>query len=111
MFTSSLSLLPRGLSPALSKKDIFPSFISQATRMSTSVGCCPPTSWGELKVDKDYKAKGVVEKVGDIDVYKVGDGPRCVIWNYDVYGFDGGRTRQFCDQLAEKGEKGLEDCL
>ena len=29
-------------------------------------------------------------------------GEKCVIWNYDVFGFEGGRTRQLCDTLAEK---------
>ena len=26
-----------------------------------------------------------------------------IIWNYDVYGFDAGRTREYCDLFAEAG--------
>ena len=32
--------------------------------------CCPAGSWGELK-NPDYVPKGVVEKVGELDIYKV----------------------------------------
>ncbi len=28
---------------------------------------------------------------------------RCVLWHYDVYGFDGGRSRQLCDSLSDRG--------
>ena len=37
--------------------------------------------------------QGVVEKVDDLDVYCVGSGSKCIIWNYDIFGFDSGRTR------------------
>ncbi len=40
--------------------------------MSSKTGCCPSTAWGKLETDSDYKAKGTVEKVEDIDIYKVG---------------------------------------
>ena len=65
--------------------------------------CCPPSAWGELK-NGSYTAKGVVEAVGDLDVYRVGESSKCIIWNYDVLGFDGGRTRQMADFLADQGE-------
>ena len=48
--------------------------------------CCPSTSWGELK-NPDYKEKGVVEKVDDLDIYRVGSSSKCIIWCYDVFGF------------------------
>jgi hypothetical protein len=32
--------------------------------------CCPSGSWGELK-NPDYVPKGIVEKSGDIDIYRV----------------------------------------
>ncbi len=38
-------------------------------------------------------------------------GEKCVIWNYDVFGFEGGRTRQLCDTLAEKGNFFSPFCL
>ena len=65
--------------------------------------CCPPSAWGELK-NGSYTAKGVVEAVGDLNVYRVGESSKCIIWNYDVFGFDGGRTRQMADFLADQGE-------
>ena len=38
-----------------------------------------------------------------LNIYRVGNGSRCVIWNYDIFGFNGGRTRQLCDVLGEQG--------
>jgi dienelactone hydrolase len=28
---------------------------------------------------------------------------QAVVWNYDIFGFDAGRTRQMCDLLAASG--------
>jgi len=70
------------------------------------MACCPPGAWGELKPDADYKAKGAVEKLdGGLEVYVTGkaESDKCVIWNYDIFGFNGGRTRQLCDILGEQG--------
>jgi len=52
-----------------------------------------------------YKPKGVVEKIAatGIDVYRVGKSEKCIIWNYDVFGFDGGRTKQMADFVADHG--------
>jgi len=69
------------------------------------MSCCPPNSWPELR-NPDYKAKGVVETLDEaskLEVYKVGQGDKCVIWNYDIFGFDGGRTRQMADFIASQG--------
>jgi len=71
----------------------------------SSSSCCPPNSWPELK-NPEYKAKGVVESLDEaskFQVYKVGQGDKCVIWNYDIFGFDGGRTRQMADFVASQG--------
>ena len=67
--------------------------------------CCPSDSWGKLN-NPDYKAKGIVEKIEatGIDVYRVGQSDKCIIWNYDVFGFDGGRTRQMADFVADHGK-------
>jgi len=66
------------------------------------MSCCPAESWGELK-NTDYKAKGVVDKVDGLDIYRVGSSDKCIIWNYDIFGFNGGRTRQFIDLVASHG--------
>jgi len=54
-----------------------------------------------------YQQQGkVVHLASGLRIYTVGeeeaDRP-CVIWNYDIEGFDGGRTRERCDQLASQG--------
>ena len=68
-------------------------------------GCCPTNSWGELK-NSGYKDKGIVENISatNIDVYRVGKSPKCIIWNYDIFGFNGGRTRQMADFMADQGK-------
>jgi len=67
------------------------------------MSCCPATAWKELK-DVDYKPKGVVDKVGDLKIYRVGNSSKCIIWFYDVFGFDGGRTKQMADFVAANGK-------
>lgn len=71
------------------------------------MACCPPSAWGELKLVGDYKSTGTVEKLEDFEIYVTGkaDSPRCIIWNYDIFGFKGGRTRQLCDILGEQGRE------
>ena len=32
-----------------------------------------------------------------------GNSSKCVIWNYDIFGFDSGRTRQMADFIAAHG--------
>jgi len=68
------------------------------------MSCCTPNAWGDLK-NPDYKEKGQVEKVDDLDIYRVGSSSngKCIVWCYDVFGFKGGRTRQMCDFLADAG--------
>jgi len=66
------------------------------------MACCPKDALGKLGTG-DYKNKGQVEKVGDLDLYVVGSGRKCIIWNYDIFGFDSGRTRQTADLFAEAG--------
>merc|ERR1712223_819034 len=53
-----------------------------------------------------YEQQGQVIDLGsDLNIYTVGEGPDTVIWNYNIEGFNGGRTRERCDQLASKGFK------
>jgi len=54
----------------------------------------------------DYKERGQViesEELGDLPIYVVGKGPKCIIWNYDIFGFDAGRSRELCDYFADQG--------
>jgi len=53
--------------------------------------------------NSDYKERGQVVDLGGLDIYVVGNGSRCIIWNYDIFGFDSGRSRQLCDIFADEG--------
>eukprot|EP00090_Calanus_glacialis_P010734 TRINITY_DN19192_c0_g1_i1.p1 TRINITY_DN19192_c0_g1~~TRINITY_DN19192_c0_g1_i1.p1 ORF type:complete len:253 (-),score=69.10 TRINITY_DN19192_c0_g1_i1:79-837(-) len=67
-------------------------------------GCCPDGSYGNPPFPGySWNTKGVVDEVGDMKVYRTGCSNKCIIWCYDIYGFEGGRTRQLCDQLADCG--------
>merc|ERR1711936_141814 len=51
-----------------------------------------------------YSQAGEDIEVGKVGVYKVGSGPKCVIWCHDCKGYrDGDRTRQLADKLASTG--------
>jgi len=50
-----------------------------------------------------YKDQGTVSKLDDLPIYVVGEGAKCIVWNYDIFGFDSGRTRQLCDYFADQG--------
>ena len=80
------------------------------------MSCCPESSWPSLGA-AGYQPKGNIEKVsfeilmdkiwrlalssmwkvGDLSVYVVGSGPKTIVWNHDIFGWDSGRTRFFCD--------------
>lgn len=38
-----------------------------------------------------------------MDIYRVGNGSRCIVWNYDIFGFNEGRTREIVDLIADNG--------
>lgn len=67
-----------------------------------AISCCSTDSWAQLETT-NYVAKGSVQWMGDMEIYVVGNGERCVIWNHDIYGFNSGRSRQLADLLAEAG--------
>ena len=75
------------------------------------MSCCPENSWGELQADADYVDHGVVETVGGdkepLEIYRTGSSSsasgKCVIWNYHIFGFQDGRSRQLADLVASKG--------
>lgn len=63
-------------------------------------------------IPEDEKQEELEEGLeGDIgggepmDIYRVGNGSRCIVWNYDIFGFNGGRTREIADLIASKGDK------
>lgn len=64
--------------------------------------CCPESAWGALKNEK-YDPLGTIETVDDLDIYYLGNSSKCIIWNYDIFGFDSGRTKQMVDFLAAHG--------
>ena len=39
----------------------------------------------------------------NLNIYRVGNGSRCIVWNYGIIGFNGGRTREIADLMASKG--------
>lgn len=71
------------------------------------MSCCPSGSWGALieTAPEAYSAAGKVERRGDLDLYVVGsaEGGKCVIWNYDIFGFNGGRSKMLCEIIAQNG--------
>merc|ERR1712136_1459 len=71
-----------------------------------AMSCCPSGSWGALENSADsYQPKGVITRRNDMDIYHVGEAAdgKCIIWNYDIFGINGGRTKMFCDLMAENG--------
>jgi len=51
-----------------------------------------------------YSQAGEDIEIGKVGVYKVGSGPKCVIWCHDCKGYgDRDRTRQLADKLASTG--------
>lgn len=69
---------------------------------SMASSCCPDGAWGELK-NPDYVPRGQVDSHDGMPLYKVGNSSKCIIWNYDIFGLDGGRSKQMCDFMAEHG--------
>jgi len=55
--------------------------------------------------NSNYTDMGKVVMLGDLPVYVVGNNftGKAIIWNYDIFGFDSGRTRQLADIFAEYG--------
>ena len=81
------------------------SFLFVLFHNANSQACCPEGAWGELK-NSNYQDLGQVEEVEELygmDIYHIGNSSKCVIWNYDIFGFDSGRTRQMVDFIAAHG--------
>jgi dienelactone hydrolase len=67
--------------------------------------CCPPGS--EPSLVTNYSPKGSELHIGtsDLNAYVVGsaDAGAAIIVVYDIFGFNSGRTKEICDQLADEG--------
>lgn len=64
--------------------------------------CCPAN--GEpVAPPKDYVERGRETDLDGYPCYEVGSGPSKVVVLPDIFGWRSGRTRQFCDELAEEG--------
>lgn len=67
--------------------------------------CCPPGTLPSLVPADLYQQRGAVLELGDLPVYVVGPSTNltAVIVSYDIYGFNGGRIRNICDEFAAEG--------
>lgn len=54
-------------------------------------------------LEPDYTPKGEESALGDLPIYTHGESNKAVIMVYDIYGFNGGRTRAMSDQIADAG--------
>lgn len=63
--------------------------------------CCP--SGSEPAFETDYTPKGTIEDVDGLPIYHIGQGEKAIIFVYDIFEFDSGRTKQMCDELAAEG--------
>eukprot|EP00747_Dinoflagellata_sp_TGD_P215781 gnl/TRDRNA2_/TRDRNA2_88421_c0_seq1.p1 gnl/TRDRNA2_/TRDRNA2_88421_c0~~gnl/TRDRNA2_/TRDRNA2_88421_c0_seq1.p1 ORF type:complete len:275 (+),score=67.72 gnl/TRDRNA2_/TRDRNA2_88421_c0_seq1:67-891(+) len=66
--------------------------------------CCPSGA-EPLRIMADYKPKGTIIRMGDVECYVTWpEGAKCgVLVFQDMFGIHSGRHKQFCDMLAEKG--------
>mmetsp|Transcript_14719 Transcript_14719/g.24626 ORF Transcript_14719/g.24626 Transcript_14719/m.24626 type:complete len:371 (+) Transcript_14719:41-1153(+) len=77
--------------------------LRQNIHVVTTPSCCPPNRCALLP-PSDYKAKGKEGKLGKLNYYDVGTGEKgAVIVVPDVFGFQSGRHKGVCDELAGKG--------
>eukprot|EP00240_Pyramimonas_obovata_P012775 CAMPEP_0118924582 /NCGR_PEP_ID=MMETSP1169-20130426/2653_1 /TAXON_ID=36882 /ORGANISM="Pyramimonas obovata, Strain CCMP722" /LENGTH=258 /DNA_ID=CAMNT_0006865709 /DNA_START=30 /DNA_END=802 /DNA_ORIENTATION=+ len=76
------------------------------------MSCCPPNSLPALIAPEGYTPKGEVSTLlpyplprrgSELKCYEVGSGDKAVVVCYDIFGFDAGRNKGICDQLAEAG--------
>lgn len=63
--------------------------------------CCPKGSYGKL--ENIHLDKGVVMNSQGMDIYVAGKGTsdKVIVFIYDIFGFNSGRSRQICDELAD----------
>jgi len=63
--------------------------------------CCPADSAAALSTT--YQPKGVEIDLDGLKCYTNGKGGKSIIVFYDIFGYNGGRTKQICDQIADEG--------
>ena len=63
--------------------------------------CCPADSAAALSTA--YQPKGVEIDLDGLKCYTNGKGEKSIIIFYDIFGYNGGRTKQICDQIADEG--------
>jgi dienelactone hydrolase len=63
--------------------------------------CCPKGSHGRL--DNNHVDRGTITNVDGMDVYvsKKEGSQKVIVFIYDIFGFNSGRSRQICDELAD----------
>lgn len=66
-----------------------------------SAQCCPASGHGGIGEPAGFQPKGAMEDVSGTSCYVVGAGSSAVVVAHDVFGLRSGRTRKFCDDLAE----------
>jgi len=90
---------------SLEEPDLFLEDISAESEESFEHEATGQKSTSLPKLDNsDYEEKGTVTALEDgLNVYSVGNSSKCIIWNYDIFGFSAGRTRQLCDYFADQG--------
>jgi len=64
-------------------------------------GCCPVGS--EPQLAATHIPTGKEETIDGLPLYTVGSGDKAIIFIFDVFGPDAGRTKLICDQLADAG--------
>lgn len=70
-----------------------------------TMSCCPPGSLPKLAATHKAKGEEVTVPGSDLKLYVVGSGDKVILHYYDIWGFNGGRTRFLCDCLSEQGYK------
>jgi len=63
--------------------------------------CCPDGSAPALVTSQSSSGKEI--HLDGLKCYTNGCGKKSVIVFYDIFGYDGGRTKQICDQIANEG--------
>jgi hypothetical protein len=78
--------------------------VNKKVEMSKQHGCCPPNAHKYLA--PDYKHVGNILTLEDgTEIYRTGDpsSKKAVLLIPDIFGWNGGRTRNIADFLAENG--------
>lgn len=64
--------------------------------------CCSEGAYGRFSND-GYTSMGDVDEYLGMNFYRTGNSSMCIIWNYDIFGFNSGRTNELADNVAKEG--------